>query len=104
VNRTAARNYCNRLFKDGGLIPDKKVPFTFGEFAEGFWERGAEYVKKQESRSNITDTYISNCRKILVNQILPFFANTPLDKITDKDVNKWLLGFRERKMQKDGKT
>jgi integrase len=41
---------------------------------------------------------------MLVNQILPFFANTPLDKITGKDVNKWLLGFRERKVQKDGKT
>jgi hypothetical protein len=36
--------------------------------------------------------------------MLPFFADTPLDKITDKDVNNWLLGFRERKVEKDGKT
>jgi len=36
---------------------------------------------------------------MLINQILPFFANTPLEKITDKDVNSWLLGFRERKVQ-----
>jgi integrase len=41
---------------------------------------------------------------MLVNQILPFFADTPLEKITDKDVNNWLLGFRERKVQIDGKT
>jgi hypothetical protein len=104
VNRTVARNYCHRLFKDGGLIPSKIKPFTFGEFADGFWVRGSEYVKNQESRADITDTYISNCRKMLINQILPFFANTPLDKITDKNVNKWLLGFRERKVQKEGKT
>jgi len=104
VNRTAAKNYCHRLFKDGGLIPDKKKPCTFGEFAVGFWERGSEYVKNQESRADITDHYIDNCRRMLVNQILPFFADTPLEKITDKDVNNWLLGFRERKVQKDGKT
>jgi integrase len=38
-----------------------------------------------------------------VNQILPFFGDTPLDKITDKDVNKWLMGFAERVVVKDGK-
>jgi integrase len=104
VNRTAAKNYCHRLFKDGALLPDKKKPLTFGEFAEGFWARGSEYVKNQESRADITDTYINNCHKMLVNQILPFFANSPMEKITDKDVNSWLLGFKERKVQKDGKT
>jgi hypothetical protein len=87
VNGTAARNYCNRPFKDGGLIPDKKVPFTFGEFAEGFWEHGSEYVEKQESRGDITDTYIDNCRKMFINQILPFFADKPMQKITYKDVD-----------------
>jgi len=104
VNRTAAKNYCHRLFKDGALIPDKKRPCTFGEFDAGFWERGSEYVKNQESRADITDHYIDNCRRMLVNQILPFFADTPLEKITDKDVNNWLLGFRERKVKIDGKT
>jgi len=101
---TAARNYCHKLLVAGALIPSKTKPFTFGEFAAGFWERGSEYVKNQESRADITDTYINNCRKMLTNQILPFFADTPLDKITDKDVNKWLLGFRERKTENDGKT
>jgi integrase len=90
--------------QDGGLIPDKKKPLAFGEFAEGFWERGSEYVKNQESRADITDTYIDNCRKMLNKQIIQFFGDTPLDKITDKDVNSWLLGFKERKAVKDGKT
>jgi integrase len=101
---TAARNYCHKLLVAGALIPSKNKAVTFGEYAAGFWERGSEYVKNQESRADITDTYISNCHKMLYNQIMPFFANTPLDKITDKDVNKWLLGFRERKTEKDGKT
>jgi integrase len=76
---------------------------TFGEFAAGFWERGSEYVKNQESRSDITDNYILNCQCLVNNQLLPFFADVPLDKITDKDVNKWLMGFKERKVEKDGK-
>jgi len=32
------------------------------------------------------------------------FADTPLEMITDKDINSWLLGFKERKVQIDGKT
>jgi len=103
LTKTAARNYCHRLIKEGTLIPNKTKVMTFGEFAVGFWERNSEYVKNQESRTDITDSYISNCASLTKNQILPFFADVPLDKITDKDVNKWLMGFRERKVEKDGK-
>jgi integrase len=37
------------------------------------------------------------------NQILPFFADTPLEKITYRDINKWLLGFKNREITVDGK-
>jgi integrase len=104
VQKTAAKNYCHRLFKDGALLPDRNKAITFGEFAKGFWERGSEYVKNQESRGDITDTYIYNSRNMLNTHILPYFADTPLGKITDKGVNEWLLGFRERKVEKNGKT
>jgi integrase len=104
LNKTAARNYCHSLLKKGVIIPDRNKVISFGEYANGFWERGSEYVKNQESRADITDNYIKNCHKMLVNQILPFFKNTPLDKLTDKDINNWLLGFKERKVEKDGKT
>jgi hypothetical protein len=83
---TADRNYCNKLFKAGALIPNKNKTVTFGEFAEGFWERGSEYIKRQENRKDITDGYINNSKSNLVNQILPFFADAPLDKITVKDI------------------
>jgi integrase len=100
---TAARNYCNRLLKAGVLVRNKTKVLTFGEYAEGFWERGSEYIRNQDSRADITDTYISNCRKYVANQLMPFFADTPLDKITDKDINNWILGFKNRKVVKDGK-
>jgi integrase len=100
---TAARNYCHRLLRAGALIPNKTKTVTFGEFAAGFWERNSEYITRQESRRDITDNYISNCTKYVANQLLPFFADTPLNKITEKGVNDWLLGFKNRKVIKDGK-
>jgi integrase len=101
---TAARNYCNRLIKMDRLIPNRGKLLTFGEYAAGFWEHGSDYLDNQEGRADITPTYISNCKKMLANQILPFFADTPLEKITYKDVNKWLLGFKKRETTVDGKT
>jgi site-specific recombinase XerD len=53
---------------------------------------------------DITPSYIDNCKKMTANQILPFFADKPLEKITYKDVNKWLLGFKNREITVDGKT
>ncbi|MDR0374126.1 MAG: hypothetical protein LBH85_00155 [Treponema sp.] len=37
---TAARNCCNRLIKTDRLTPKRGKLLTFGEYAEGFWERG----------------------------------------------------------------
>jgi integrase len=100
---TAARNYCNRLIKTDSLIPRRGKALTFGEYAAGFWEYGSGYLDNQEGRADITPAYIDNCKKMTANQILPFFANTPLEKITSKDINKWLLGFKKREVMIDGK-
>jgi hypothetical protein len=35
---TAARVICNRLLKEGKLIPDKTYMPTFAEYAHGWWE------------------------------------------------------------------
>jgi integrase len=101
---TAARNYCNRLIKLDRLIPNRGTLVTFGEYAQGFWERGSDYLANQEGRTDITPSYIDNCKKMTANQILPFFADKPLEKITYKDVNKWLLGFKRREIQVGDKT
>ena len=103
MKKTAARNYCNGLLLAGELIPGQKKVLTFGDYAKGFWERGSEYIENQESRADITDSYIETCQRHLTNQILPFFGKTPLDKITDDDVNKWLLGFKKREVVINGK-
>src|SRR5215469_4228611 len=104
VNKTAARNYCHELIKKGALIPDKTKVVTFAEYSAGFWERNSEYVKYQESRREISDAYINNCRTGVALQINTFFGDMPLDKITARDVNTWLLGFKNKKVTIHGRT
>jgi len=99
---TMARKYCHQLIKKDLLIPNCNRKMTFAEFAEGFWERSSEYIENQDGRADITDTYIDNCKKMLKNQILPFFGDKRLRGITSKDVNNWLLGFKKREVEVDG--
>ena len=101
---TAARVYCNRLLKADNLIPRREKPFTFGEFAGGFWERGSDYLRNQEGRADITASYIENCRSMITNQAIPFFKDIPLGDITHHDINQWLLGFKNREVTIAGKT
>jgi integrase len=101
-SKTEARNYCNKLLKKGALIPDRTKILTFGEFANGYWDRESEYVQYRNSRTDITQSYISGCKCITQNQIIPYFGDVPLDKITTEGVNKWLLGFSKREVIEDG--
>jgi integrase len=75
---------------------------SFGEFAEGFWDKNSEYVQYRNSRTDITDSYLASCRSLTENQLVPFFGGVPLDKITAADVNKWLLGFGKREIIEGG--
>jgi integrase len=87
-----------RLYREGNLFPNKRYIPTFGEYAAPWWDwNTCEYLKNQKSRKDITQTYADNCRKVVKNQILPYFGKTRLDKITPEDINNWLLGFKERK-------
>ena len=69
TNKTEARNNCHKLIKKGVLIPDRRKYLTFGEFAEGFWEKGSEYVQYRDSRADIADSYLASCRSITENQV-----------------------------------
>jgi integrase len=104
-NKTAARNFCNRLLKAGLLIPNKTKPVTLGEFANGFFGKDSAYVTSQKSRGDVSDTYLENCRQYVRNQILPFFESSPMESITECDIEEWLQGFKHRKREnKKGKV
>jgi integrase len=91
--------------REGLLVPDKKVVPTFAEFAAGWWDwKTCAYLKNQNSRKDITQSYVDNCKAMTENQILPFFGDMRLDQITGEDINNWLLGFKDRTFtDKNGK-
>jgi integrase len=93
--KTAAGVVCVQLYAAGRLIPKKTRVFTFGDFAKGFWERNSSYIKNQDGRADLTDSYLDKCRQRVINRILPTFEKIPLDKITAKDINQWLLDFKK---------
>ena len=101
---TAARVKCEDLYRANKLIPSKTRPLTFGEFAQGFWEKGSAYLENQEGRKDITPSYIDNCKRMTANQIVPFFADMPIENITYRDINRWVLGFKKREVTVDGRA
>ncbi len=95
--KTAARNYCNKLYREGLLLPQKgKIP-TFEEFAKGWWEWGTcSYLKRRIGRRAITKSYADGAWSKLHNHLLPHFGKMRLDKITEHGIDKWLTSFAGR--------
>jgi hypothetical protein len=90
TNMTAARVKCNRLLKEGKLIPNSGYMPTFAEYAEGWWEwETCAYLKKRRKRYSLTQAYADNNKKNLKNQLLKYFGDMPLNKITKDDVEAW---------------
>jgi hypothetical protein len=97
IAKTAARAYCMRLYREGNLFPNKHSYIRGIRRPWWDWDT-CDYLRNQKGRKDITQAYADNCRKMVKNQILPYFGKTRLDRITSEDINNWLLGFKERKV------
>jgi integrase len=87
---TAARVKCNRLLREGKLIPHSGFMPSFAEYAQGWWEwETCAYLKKRRKRYSLTQAYADNNKKNLKNQLLPYFGDMPMNKITRDDVESW---------------
>jgi integrase len=90
ANKTAARNYCNRLNREGRLLPGPKGIPTFEEYSKGFWEwETCPYLKDRRKRKNLTRAYADKNKKVVQSQLLPYFGNMRLDKITPEVIEEW---------------
>jgi len=91
ANKTAARNYCNRLNREGKLLPGPKEVPTFAEYAATFWDwEKSEYLKERRKRRNLTQSYADKNKKTAENILVPYFGKMKLDAITGKEIDKWL--------------
>jgi integrase len=97
---TAARVKCNRLLREGRLIPDSGYTPAFAEYAEGWreWETRA-CLKKRRKRHNLTQTHADNNKKNLRNHLIPYFGDMPMNKISRDDIEAWFDVLIEREYQ-----
>ncbi|GHU96922.1 hypothetical protein FACS189483_01360 [Spirochaetia bacterium] len=100
ANKTMARNYCNKLIREGKLIPHQLTSPTFAEYAAGWWEWDTcQYLKKRRKRHNITQPYANLAKRQMENHLLPFFGNMKLSKITDDEIENWFDMMAEKDYQ-----
>jgi hypothetical protein len=90
TGRTAVRNYCNALVREQRLIPGQGGMPTFAEYARGWWEwETCPYLKDRCKRASLTRSYADANKKILANQLLPYFGKMRLDRISPDEIDCW---------------
>jgi len=97
--KTEAVAFCMKLYKDGLLIPEKKLP-TFAEFSAGWWEADTcRYLKWRELHEPLTKSTINIHKLNFHNTIKDYYAKYRLDEITPEVIEEWLLYLsREREL------
>jgi integrase len=86
--------------REGRLLPEKQVHIpTLKEYAEDFWDmERSPYLKSRKGRRLISIGYVKNGKTYTDNQLLPYMGSIRLDRITELDIETWILGFAERKL------
>ena len=76
TSKTAAKEYCDRLFVQGFLF---KSSVTFRQYAEHFYDDDGLYFK--DRAEELAFNTRSNYRKIMKNIVMPYFENKQLADI-----------------------
>lgn len=94
TNKTLAERYCNKLLREGTLVPARVRLFC--DYAKNWWEWDrCPYIRGKLKRSragkpNISRTYTDDMRAALVRYVLPTFQDQHLDAITVPAIEKWM--------------
>jgi integrase len=89
--KTAAKNYCCSLIKQGKLLPSPQEIPTFAEFAAGFWDWDKSlYLKDRKKRRELTETYAEKNKRVVDYTLIPYFGKLRLDKISGEVIDQWL--------------
>jgi integrase len=105
TTRTAAVKKCNTLMREGKLLAaaQARIP-TFAEYAQGWWDpQTCHYLKKRLARKNLTTTYMGRAKRMMEIFLIPYFGKMRLDRISEEDIDTWLVNFVEREQRQLGK-
>ena len=90
ATKTAARNFCCRLIREGKLLRDQGGMPTFEEYAQGWWEQETcAYLKARSKRKNLAPSYAKRGKMIMDKQLVPYFGKMKLDAITPEVLEGW---------------
>jgi integrase len=105
TTRTAAVKKCNTLMREGKLLPKAQVRIpTFAEYAQGWWEpENCQYLKKRLARKILSTAYEDYSRRMMEMFLIPYFGKMRLDRITDEDIDTWLVNFVMREKRRSAK-
>jgi hypothetical protein len=75
VNKTAARNFCNRLIREGKLLPNARDIPTFEEYAADFWDwEKSPYIEERKKRRELTQAYVDKNHQVIGYTLVPYFG------------------------------
>jgi len=96
TKKTEAVAYCMKLFKNGLLIPEQKVPI-FAEFSNGWWDLDtSRYLKWRQLHDPIQRGTLDMHKSNFDNHIKDYFAKYRLDEITPNVIEEWLLDLSDK--------
>jgi site-specific recombinase XerD len=79
------------LYRNGGLIPEKK-PVSFAEFAEGWWDtKTCKYLEWRQMQNPLAPSTIDHYKTNLELHIKPFFGKMKLNAISPDLVQNWIM-------------
>jgi integrase len=91
--KTEATAFCMKLFRDGLLIPEQKLPL-FSEFSAGWWDiETSRYLKWRQLHDPITPGTMLLHKSNFDCHIKGYFAKYRLDEITPGVIESWLLAL-----------
>jgi integrase len=77
-----------------------RIP-TFAEYAQGWWEpETCLYLKKRLARRPLSLDYVKQSLQIMRQFLVPYFGKMRLDRITDEDIDTWLVCFCDREQRR----
>jgi integrase len=97
--KTEATAYCMKLYRDGLLIPQPKVP-TFAEYADGWFDiETCRFLKWRQLHDPLSQGSIDIHKNNLTTHLKAFFAKYKLDEIDTEVLEDWFLDMSKKELK-----
>lgn len=94
TNKALAKRICQKLYNEGCF--KKNSSMLFKTFAEGFFDDNSPYRKwKRTNGEDLAQSTLASYKKLLRVQVIPFFGEMRIDKISVDTVKNWIVWLNE---------